>query len=175
MFRETRKAETKLRKLSKEIRSLPLLYAEKGAKKGYRACSKLLRKLYSLPQSSSQKLKRPGLRQVLKRGEGLTTKGAICTVSASTKPISLIRFVEGQKIIPYSTQKNPKRLRISGVAGKSWNTKSAFSAYGKNNNLHVFLKREGKKKLYKQNLPSAFELLNQKERQQVINKTLEKF
>ena len=34
MFRETRKAETKLRKLSKEIRSLPLLYAEKGAKKG---------------------------------------------------------------------------------------------------------------------------------------------
>ena len=167
---DAKDTKRELTKLTKEIRSLPLLYAEKGAKKGYRACSKLLRKLYTLPQSSAQKLERPGVRQVLKRGQELTIKGAACTVSASTKPISLIRFVEGDKIMP-----NPKGLRISGVAGKSWKTKSAFSAYGKNNNLHVFLKREGKKKLHKQNLPSAFELLNQEEAQQVINKTFGEF
>lgn len=180
MFRvkvDTHKAEQKLKEVSSELKSLPIEYATKGAKKGYRACSKLLRKLYALPQSSSNKLARPGVRQVLKRDEELTNEGVACVVSASTKPLSLIRFVEGNKIIPYSTKKNKRRLKIAGVAGKSWETKSSFSAYGNNNNLHVFLKRKnksGKIKMFSEKLPSAFALLSKDFSQKEISRVLDK-
>ena len=168
---DSKKAERELEKYAKKVKGLPLLYAEKGAKKGYRACSKLLKKLYRLPQSASQKLERPGIRQVLKRSEELTTEGVAYTVSASAKPISLIRFVQGSKIMPRSTKKRPKRLHVAGVLGKSWATRSAFSGYGRNNNLHVFLKRDGE--VERQQLPSTFALLSKKDPQKEISKALD--
>ncbi len=173
---DSKKAQSGLAKYAKETKALPLIYAETVAKKGYRICSKLLKQLYSLPRSRSwsQKLERPGVRQVLERKRDTYSEGAAFQVWASAKPISMIRFVEGDKIIPRSSSAKNKRLRIEGVLGKNWNVRSSFSAYGKNKNLHVFLRRTSHKgKMEAQKLPSAFELLSKESPQAQINKVLE--
>ena len=172
---ESKKAQSGLAKYANETKALPLIYAETIAKKGYRICSKILKQLYALPRSRSwsQKLERPGVRQVLERKRDTYSEGAAFQVCASTQPLSLIRFVEGDKIIPRSSSSKNKRLKIDGVFGKSWNVKSSFSAYGKNKNLHVFLRRTSHKaKMEVQKFPSAFELLSKEHPQAKINKVL---
>jgi hypothetical protein len=143
-----------LRSFANCVARLSSSLSKRALKAGYKESSRQLIKRYGLPTSGASKKSKPSVTQSLRlKRESL---------EAQDEPISLLRFVMGPKKMKLKNVRVIKRkgLKISLFPGASWRTKKAFSGMAKGN-MHLFIKRkfDGKYKVQRQSVPSAYNVL----------------
>ena len=131
-----KKASKELDDFSKQVSKLESNLTEKALDEAHKVSSKILIKHYGLPKKGKRKKTRPSIVQVLR-----VSHGSKDTLEAQDKPLSLIRFVSGSKIMPGRGLTNVKKkgLKLYFVPGRTWRTKSAFSGVGRGGNRKLFI------------------------------------
>jgi hypothetical protein len=152
------------------VANLHSTLTKRALEAGYKESSKQLVKHYGLPEKGISRKAKPSTAQVLRIRN--TEKDQL---QAQDESISLLRFVVGSKKMKLKNVRISKRkgLTISLFPGTSWRTKKAFSASMKGN-MHLFIKRkvDGKYRIQRQNVPSAFNVLTHDTPMMCIKKSL---
>lgn len=134
---------------------------------GYAESARQLAKRYDLPNAGYSRKSKPSIPQVLRTTDSI--------LEALDEPISLLRFVSGSKKMRLKGVSIAERkgLKISLFPGICWRTKKAYSANVKGN-MHLFIRRkvDGKYRMKKQNVPSAFNVLTHEAPMKSIEKHL---